>query len=101
MKQSSRSIPSLMTPIERELISSIEDWSVSIDGYIKLQTQQLEALSASLEAFLYGQNAFNEALIGWADNPNDADYQELLRTALLKLNLLQEASFTEELDGSE
>ena len=72
--------PMLLTPLERELMASIEALLTGLTGSneqqitalhdtVSLLTQRQEALETSYRAFLNCQMAYNSALLGWAETP--------------------------------
>ncbi len=98
--------PILLTPLERELISSIEEVVTQLNGpneeqrkalldTVNLLIKRQEALEASFKAFQTCQLAFNSALIGWADNPRDQKSQVRLSQAIKALESLDQAASCE------
>ncbi|WP_319410238.1 hypothetical protein [uncultured Cohaesibacter sp.] len=98
--------PTLLTPLERELMSSIEELVTQLNEPNKEQRKALrdtvnllikrqEALEASFKAFQTCQMAYNIALIGWAGAPNDQKSQVRLSQAIKALESLDQAASSE------
>ena len=95
--------PILLTPLERELMSSIEELVTQLSGpneeqnkalrdTVNLLMQRQDALEASFKAFQDYQLAFNSALIGWAGTPTDQKSQVRLSQAINALEQLAQAA---------
>ncbi len=98
--------PILLTPLERELISSIEEVVTQLNGpneeqrkalldTVNLLIKRQEALEASFKAFQTCQMAYNIALIGWAGAPNDQKSRNNLSRAFKALESLEQAASSE------
>ncbi len=95
--------PTLLTPLERELMSSIEELVTQLNGpneeqnealldTVNLLMQRQDALEASFKAFQTCQMAYNVALIGWAAAPNDQKSRARLSQAFKALESLERAA---------
>ncbi|SNY91004.1 hypothetical protein SAMN04515647_1197 [Cohaesibacter sp. ES.047] len=95
--------PTLLTPLERELMSSIEELVTQLNGpneeqnkalqnTVNLLMQRQDALEASFKAFQSCQMDYNSALIGWAGTPNDQKSQVRLSQAIKALEQLAQAA---------
>ena len=93
----------LLTPLERELMTSIETWNSTLTSSINIQNssqqdtesllmQRLEALENSHIAFQDCQSAFNSALIGWADAPHSQEKKALLSQAIAAMKHLEKTA---------
>ncbi|WP_316859498.1 hypothetical protein [uncultured Cohaesibacter sp.] len=98
--------PTLLTPLERELMSSIEELVTQLNGpneeqrkalrdTVNLLIERQEALEASFKAFQTCQMAYNVALIGWAGDPNDQKSRARLSQAFKALESLEQAASSE------
>ena len=106
MTQTNKPQPILMTPLERELLVCVEDLAIRLEHSIaeltslqqssmSLLSKRLEALEASHMAFISSQQAFNEALIGWADQPNSRARKQALTQALKALSEIEQAALSQ------
>ncbi len=95
--------PTLLTPLERELMSSIEELVTQLNGSneeqnkalqdtVNLLMQRQEALEASFKAFQSCQLDYNTALIGWAGTPNDQKSRARLSQAINALKQFDQAA---------
>ena len=98
--------PILMTPLERELLVCVEDLTARLEHSIAelnslqqrsthLLTKRFEALEASHMAFISLQQAFNEALIGWADQPTSRAQKQALALALKALSEIEQTALSQ------
>ncbi len=107
MKQNHPDIshPALLTPLERELIASIETLLTGSSGSnaqqnealqdtVSLLIQRQEALEASYRAFQDCQMAFNTALIGWAGAPDSQENRTRLSKAIKDLKQFEKAALS-------
>ena len=99
--------PTLLTPLERELMSSIEELVTQLNGPNEEQSEALrdtvnllierqEALETSFKAFQTCQMAYNVALIGWAGAPNEQKSRDNLSQAFKALKNLEQAASSEQ-----
>jgi hypothetical protein len=96
MKKTDQSQPQLLSPLETELLSSVDELETIVTNYIRqenrwsqesvdLLLKQLDTLKISHSEFVKCQIAFNEALIGWANTPTSQDHHHRINKALTKM----------------